>query len=314
MGLMTIGLLGRAVAGSIWLFIVFSVLALTGGAISNVLMPSLVKRHFPDQIGRMTAAYTTAMSIGMTAAVGFTAPISDRAGADGWRVGLGCWAVLSVLAMLPWLPTLRGDRPDEAAPPRLSLWRLLGSRTAWALTLLFATQSLQAYVAFGWFPTYLRDHGMTAAQAGLLVAFYSALAIPTSMVMPTLAPRGQRRLVLVLVSCYAVSYVGLALVPVGGAWLWMLLAGTASGLFPLALTLFGLRTRTPQSTAAVAAFTQGIGYLLAASGPFLVGITVGRPHDWTGMFVLLFAALAVCLVAGLRASRPTYVDDELGQG
>ncbi len=155
MCLMTVGLVARALAGSIGLFLLFSVLALTGGAISNVLMPSLVKRHFPDQIGRMTAVYTTAMSVGMTAAVGLTVPISDLGGHDGWRLGLGSWAALSMVAVLPWLPTLRDDRPEEDTPPQLPLRRLLRSPTAWALTLLFATQSLQAYIAFGWFPTYL---------------------------------------------------------------------------------------------------------------------------------------------------------------
>ncbi len=131
------------------------------------------------------------------------------------------------------------------------------------------------------------------------------------MIMPTLAPHGQRRLVIVLVCCYVGAYLGLALAPVSGAWLWMLLAGAGAGLFPLSLTMFGLRTRAARATAALAAFAQGIGYLLAGSGPLLVGLTVGKSHEWTGMFALLFVALAVCLIAGLRASRPRYVDDEV---
>ena len=53
MALMTIGLVLRAIAGSLALFLAASVLALCGGAITNVLMPSLVKRHYPDRIGTM---------------------------------------------------------------------------------------------------------------------------------------------------------------------------------------------------------------------------------------------------------------------
>src|SRR6202030_3786123 len=80
--LMTGGLLLRALVH----FVLLSVLALAGGAISNVLLPSLVKRHFPGQIGRMTAVYTTALAVGTTAAAGLTVPIGKLG--DGWRPGL----------------------------------------------------------------------------------------------------------------------------------------------------------------------------------------------------------------------------------
>ena len=43
-------------------------LALAGMAMANVLLPSLVKLHFPDRIGLVTAIYTTALAVGLTAA------------------------------------------------------------------------------------------------------------------------------------------------------------------------------------------------------------------------------------------------------
>jgi CP family cyanate transporter-like MFS transporter len=314
MAVMTVGLVLRAFAGSLWPFLVASVLALCGGAVTNVIMPSLVKRHYPDRIGSMTAVYTTALAIGATAGSALTVPIGDLAGGtDGWRWGLGAWAVLSALSVLPWLFTLRGDRPDDTDQPHLPIRRLLRSPTAWFVTLFFAGQSMQAYVAFGWFATYLRDHGISETQAGVLIAFYAALSIPTSAVMPTLAVRGQRSLVLGLAGCYLVGYVGLLLAPVSGSWVWMLLIGTGAGMFPLVLTMFGLRTRTPEATIALAAFAQSIGYVLAGTGPLLVGVLLGRPHDWTGPFALLFVALAVGTTAGLLAARPRYVEDETGR-
>jgi MFS transporter, CP family, cyanate transporter len=309
MAVMTAGLVLRAVAGSLWPFLLASVLALCGGAITNVLMPSLVKRHYPDRIGPMTALYTTALAVGATAGSALTVPISDAAG--GWRWGLGSWAVLSAVAVLPWLLMLRGDRPDAATSTHVAIWRLAGSPTAWALTVLFAGQSLQAYVAFGWFATFLRDHGVSETRSGILVAFYAALSIPTSALMPTLAVRGQRRLILGCCSCYLAGYVGLLVAPVGGAWVWMLLVGVGSGLFPLVLTMFSLRTRTADATVALAAFAQGVGYLLAGTGPLLVGVLLGRPHDWSAPFTMLFVVLGVTAVAGMFASRPRYVDDEV---
>jgi CP family cyanate transporter-like MFS transporter len=239
-------------------------------------------------------------------------PISDLAGnTNGWRWGLGAWAVLSALAVLPWLITLRGDRPDTSQAPHLPVWRLRRSPTAWTMTLFFAGQSMQAYIAFGWFASYLRDQGISETHAGVLIAFYAALSIPTSAIMPMLAVRGQRPLVLALAACYLVGYVGLLIAPVDGSWAWMLLIGVGAGMFPLVLTMFGLRTRAPEATVALAAFTQGVGYLLAGTGPLLVGLLLGQPHNWNWLFVLLFAALAVATGAGLLAARPRFIEDEV---
>ena len=83
-------------------------LALSGGAVSNVLMPALVKAHFPDRIGAMTAVYTTALAVGTTAGAGLTVPIGDLGG--GWRVRPRRRGRCSVvIAIVPWLPTLRRD-------------------------------------------------------------------------------------------------------------------------------------------------------------------------------------------------------------
>jgi CP family cyanate transporter-like MFS transporter len=309
--LMTLGLVLRAVVDSIWAFLLLSLLALSGGAISNVLMPSLVKRYFPDRIGRMTAVYTTALAIGLTASAGLTVPIG-RLG-DTWRLGLGAWALLSAVAVLPWLPTLRSDRPDPDTERGLSAGRLVHSRTAWLLTIFFAFQSFQAYVAFGWFAKFLHAHGIGSDQAGWMVALVAAMSIPVSMVVPSVAPRRHRFVVVVLTLSSLVAYLGLAIAPVGGAWVWMALTGIGSGAFPLSLTMIGLRARTAETTAALSAFVQAIGYTVAGTGPLLFGVLYGVTGDWTLPLALLFVALAITSVSGWLASRPTYVDDELAE-
>jgi CP family cyanate transporter-like MFS transporter len=307
--LMTIGLLLRAVVDSIWLFLLFSVLALSGGAISNVLLPSLVKRHFPDRIGRMTAVYTTALAVGTTATAGLTVPISELGGS--WRVGLGSWALLSAVAVLPWLPTIRHDRPDPDARRGLAANRLVHSRTAWILTIFFAFQSFQAYIAFGWFFKFMHAHGVSSGSAGWMVAVLSALGIPVSMIAPSVAPQYHRWVIGVLGASYLVAYVGLAVAPVGGAWVWMVFTGIGSGMFPVALTMIGLRARSTETTAALAAFVQTIGYVVAGTGPLLFGVLYGLTNSWALPLGLLFVALALAVGSGWLACRPTFVDDEL---
>jgi CP family cyanate transporter-like MFS transporter len=144
-----------------------------------------------------------------------------------------------------------------------------------------------------------------------MVAVLSALTIPVSMVVPSMAAARHRVLLIGLTACYLVAYVGLAVAPVGGAWVWMVLVGIGSGQFPLALTMIGLRSRTSDTTAALSAFVQAIGYIVAGTGPLLFGVLNGLTHGWALPLSLLFIALAFAFVAGWRAAVPRFVDDEL---
>jgi CP family cyanate transporter-like MFS transporter len=100
---MAAGLVVRALAGTFWLFLVGTVLAMVGGALGNVLLPSLVKRYFPTRTGLLVGAYSMAMAAGGAIASISAAPIAAAAGPEGWRWALGCWSVLALLAALPWL-------------------------------------------------------------------------------------------------------------------------------------------------------------------------------------------------------------------
>jgi MFS transporter, CP family, cyanate transporter len=308
--LMTAGLALRAVVDDLWLFVVLSLVALIGGAVANITLPIIVKRDFPDRIGRMTALYTTALAVGTTAGAGLTVPVGDLA--DGWRFGLGSWAVLSALAVLPWLPMLRSDVVEPVARHGIRAADLLRSRTAWALTMFFAAQSFQAYVGFGWFADFLHAHGESKSTAGYLVAVMAGLSIPVSMVAPTIPVRRHRALVCVLGLAYLLSYLGLAVAPSGGALAWMVLAGIGSGMFPLALTLIGLRARTSATTGVLSAFVQSIGYIVAGTGPLLFGVLHDVSGGWGLPLATLFAALALAVFTGWVATAPRYVDDEVG--
>lgn len=312
LGAMTVGLVARAVVGSVWLFLALSVLSLAGGAVANVVMPALVKSHFPNQVGRMTAVYTTALAVGTTAGAGLTVPIGNLAsGPDSWRVGIGSWALLSVVAMLAWVPTTRHDSAVRIGPRRLSLRTLMRSPVAWRVTLFFAFQSVQAYVAFGWFERFLTAHGITDATAGWMVALLSAMGIPVSMIVPNVPMRYHRLVVVVLGGCFAGAYAGLSIAPAGGAWLWMVLAGIGGGMFPFSLVLMGYRSAGPATTASLSAFAQGVGYVIAACGPLLFGVLHGATGGWTASLLVLWVALVIATVAGWLACTSRTVDDDV---
>jgi CP family cyanate transporter-like MFS transporter len=301
----------RVVTGSTVVFVVTSALALAGIAVANVLLPLLVKQHFPDRAGLVTGAYTVALTAGATVAAASAVPIADAFGS--WRAGLGAWTVLAAVAVLPWLPIVRRSRPGRAAALPAPASRIQPGRTrvGWAMALYFGTQSLSGYATMGWLAQLFRDSGYSPQTAGLLLAGVTAVGVPVALAMPTLATRlpSLRPLVLTLSAAMIVSYVGLAVAPHGGALFWVVLLAIGQGAFPLALVAIGLRARTAEGTVALSAFTQSTGYLIAALGPLLVGALYEATAGWTVPIALLIAAAVVQTAAGLAVARPRYVED-----
>ena len=294
------------------LFLLLSLLALAGMATANVLLPSLVKLHFPDRVGLMTSIYTTSLAIGLTLASVLTVPVSDRLGS--WRWGLLAWALTAVVAALPWFGLVRHDRRPEAEAGRISMRAVARTRLGWGMALFFGFQSLQAYAVFGWFAKVYRDAGFSPGTAGLLLGVITAMSIPLSFWLPAWAARMERQtgLIVGLIACYPIGYVGLLVAPVAGAWLWAMLVGVAASVFPVVLTLIGLRARTSEGTAALSGFTQSVGYLIAAIGPFGMGLLYDLSGGWTVPLVALTALVVPQLAAGLSVSRPSYIEDAIG--
>jgi CP family cyanate transporter-like MFS transporter len=305
------GLGARAVVEHEAAFLAWSMLALAGMAVANVVLPSLVKLHFPDRIGLVTAIYTTSLSIGLTAALWLTVPIAERFG--DWRQGLGAWALIAAIAVVPWLALVGRDRQLERPERTITYGQVLRTRLGIAMALFFGFQSLQAYVIFGWFASLWRDEDFTAAQAGLLVGLLAATAIPLSLWAPTRLAKSPdpRGLLFAFIGCYLLGYVGLLVAPHEGAIAWALLIGAGTTTFPLVLTLVGLRARTPEGTAALSSVTQSLGYLIAATGPFSFGALHDATDGWTWPLVGLTLLVLPLFALAAYVARPAAIEDQL---
>jgi CP family cyanate transporter-like MFS transporter len=246
---------------------------------------------------------------GTTAASAASVPIAEAFGS--WRVGLGIWAVIAVVAMFPWLRA--GLRRSAASGPRSVHSRVRPARTGlgWAMAVYFGAQSLSGYATMGWLAQIFRDSAYDATSAGLLLAGVTAVGVPIALVMPALAGRLKdvRPLVLLMSAAMVSSYVGLAFAPHGGAMLWVTLLAVGQGAFPLALAMIGMRARTPDGTVALSAFAQSTGYLIAALGPFLVGVLYEATGGWTLPMGFLIVAALVQAGAGILAAKPRYIED-----
>ncbi|MGP3736707.1 CynX/NimT family MFS transporter [Streptomyces sp. GDS52] len=316
------GLLIRPFTGGTAGFLAASALALMGIAVSNVLMPVIVKQWFPDRVGSMTGLYSMALALGTAAAAAVTVPLTEALGGN-WRSGLALWAALAVAAVLPWIPFTgkRGAPPAERTPapggpspagapaPEVRITR---SRTAWALAVFFGLQATVAYITMGWMPQIFRDAGVPASTAGLLLAFIMVMGVPLAFVIPRLATRLPRQgpIVLVLGVSGLVGYAGLYFAPAAGALVWVLLLGIANCAFPLALTMVGMRARSGAGVAKLSAFAQSTGYLISIPGPLLVGVLYQHSGGWGLPLALLAGLMIPQTIAGVLAGRDRTVEDE----
>jgi CP family cyanate transporter-like MFS transporter len=304
LGVLTTGLLVRVLGGTAALF-AGTVLASGAIAVANVLLPALVKRDFPASTGTMMGVYTMSLSGSAAVAAGITAPLAEATG--GWRGGLGGWAVPAAVALLVWLPLARGRGPaaDQGGGRRLRRDPL-----AWQVTAFFGLQSLSFYAVLSWLPTVYRDSGYSAVAAGAVLSGSALVQIPVTLLLPRLATRArtQRPHALAATACTAAGLAGVLTAPTAAPYLWAVLLGVGQGAaFAVALTLLVLRARDTADTAGLSAMAQSLGYVLAASGPFLVGAVHDRTGSWAPPIGLLLLLLVPQAVAGALAGRPRHV-------
>ena len=313
---LAVGQVLRVVTDSALIFVLTSALALSGIAVANILLPMLVKQHFPHRTGLVTGAYTMALTVGTTVAAASAVPIAHAFGS--WRAGLGVWAAMAAVAVLPWVPlALRaraaaragdpdggrrhaGAGPAGADPARLGDGRLLRGAVA---------QRVRDHGLAG--PVVPRRRlpagvGRAAARRGDRArrADRAADAHPGRPAGHPAAAgaRADHRV--------DAGLPGLALAPHGAALLWVALLAIGQGAFPMILTAIGLRARTAEGTVALSAFAQSTGYVIAALGPLMVGILYEATGGWTAPIGFLLGALAVQTTAGMAIARPRYVEDE----
>lgn len=337
-----VGQVIRAVAQDPWVMGAGSIIALAGMGIGNVVAPPLVKKYFPRHVALVSMAYITGLQLGTVVPALVAVPVEEAA---GWRVSIGWWAVLAVVAAIPWVieilkpgtpaltaadagapadsgspadagpaagsagPVAGPTGPAAATPQRIRPWR---SPVGVALALFFGTNSLSTYAFFTWLPAVAESIGMSRAEGGLALAVYSAIGLIAALLVPWVAGRFEDpyAVVVVSVAAYLAGFAGLLWAPGVAPWLWICLLGVGPSTFPLCLTLINLRTRTEAGSAALSGFAQGVGYTAACLGPIVFGMLLDGPGLAAGLGFLT-AVLAVMTVVSRTACRPIMLEDTL---
>ena len=305
--LIAAGVVLRILGGVGELFAGIGLLAV-GIALGNVLLPSLVKRHFPMRISLVTSLYVLFMGLVAAFNSALAVPIAEWTG-QSWR-----WSSLIVVGIMAsasvavWATQLGADRraAQDAPAPSASgapVWRL---PLAWYITLYMGLNSLAYYMVASWLPVMLVSYGFEPDHAGQIHGLMQlASAVPALLLMPLLSRLHDQRVVaLAGAVLQTLTFVGFLVLP---SWssLWAVLFGFGSGsVFLIALSLIGVRSTSTSQAASLSGMAQCMGYLLAAFGPPAMGGLHDMFNGWgwaLGLCILVSFGMAY---AGWLAARP----------
>jgi CP family cyanate transporter-like MFS transporter len=310
--LIAAGQLVRASANETSAFLFWTFVTMAGTGAANVLLPPLVKKFFPDRIATMSTIYLFIAVVGSVIPAYLAAPLMN---ATDWRTSVAAWSSIAVIAIVPWVALLvreRGQASTYQAPRDAGItkkvWR---SRTAWGMAISFGIASFNCYIMWSWLPILLQEHGgLSQAESGLMLAMYSAVALLTSLFGPGIIARLTSMAPVVAGGMLVtiIGALGLWFAPGFAPWLWSILSGGVVIMFTVGLVLINLRTSGPAGAVALSGMVQGVGYLIGALGPLIVGIIHSNGNDWTWEFVVIIAATLIGIFPLVALRKKVMVD------
>jgi CP family cyanate transporter-like MFS transporter len=264
----------------------------------NVALPQLIVTVRPTKSTKLTSYYSLSQSLFSALATAIVVPLASHI---GWQATLRLFAIPAVLVLLfavflplptkPQLPTSTdrlNAKPIEKSPFKDSY--------AWLLALFMALQSLIYYSLSTWLPSIFISFGADEQSAGILLSVFQLIGIPAALLV-SLIP-SQKIILWLNAAGYAIGIVAL---PFGAAGRWaasIALGFTAALIFTQAIALINSSGMDPQVVAARSGFAQGIGYLVAASGPVVLGWLPSVFGTWEPTLWCFAATMALAIGFG----------------
>ena len=301
--LLAIGVVIR-VQGGITLLYLGTALTGIGIVTANVLMIPFFKAYIPEKIGLMTALLSTGMSLFAALASGISVPLAEGLG-WGWRGALVSWVGLMVLALFAWIPQL--SPPKSSGPTEVlagkNVWK---SRLAWQVTGFMGAQSVMYFTMITWLPDLLIARGMSPVNAGMALFYMQLISLIGTFFAPNLLMRlpQQSGVILAVGIGYLIGYGALFIHNELLTLAALTLIGIGSGAsLSIAYTLISLRSAEAVTTARLSGMVQSAGYILAALGPLVFGISLDLFDNWDLLIWMLLAMTVQFVVLGMPAGR-----------
>jgi nitrate/nitrite transporter NarK len=256
----------------------FSIMMFIGGGIIGALPSVAVKAilmWFPSKmVGSASGIWWSFSRIGMATGSAVSATLLVPA-FNGWQNTFLFYGGLLLVFALLWLVLVR--EPAHAsiaarAPFGEAIRQVARSRDVWICAItLFGT--IGAFIGFvGYLPLYLQSHGWTVTASSLSLTTFFLLTSITSVAIPALSDRCQRRKVFFVIPCM-VFVAATALMSVcknaTAVWTLLIIAGLSFGsLVPIINLMIaeikGIGTRYSSTATSLGSGLGGLGGLIFA--------------------------------------------------
>ena len=302
-GLLAVGVVIR-VLGGIELLFFGTALTGIGIVIANVLIIPFFKARLPEKIGLSTAILSTGMSLFAAIASGVSVPLAQALD-WGWRGSLASWVLLMILALLVWIPQLSSHTNPRrtGASSGKNVWR---SKLAWKVTLFMGAQSVMYFTMITWLPDMFIARGMSPSKAGLALSYLQLISLIGTFFIPGLLMKlkEQSKVILIVGVGYLLGYATLFLHQEWITFFALTIIGIGSGAsLSIAYTLISLRASDDLTTSRLSGMVQSAGYVLAALGPLLFGISLDLFSNWNLLIGFLLVMTVQFIFFGLPAGR-----------
>mgnify|MGYP003335829678 FL=1 len=305
-----LGLLLRATTGLIGLYL-FTFLIGVSIAVMNYEIPAWIKSNAAQDTGFMTGIYSTTMGLIGGLAIAISVPLANI-NSWSWRMAMVPWIVIAGLTAIYWYSKKeKNPKPDIFTPK--PFWKTSAFRNpiAWAMVFYFGLQSFSYYSTATWLPTILTTKGLSLGHAALMVSVTGIIGSAIGIAAPHYIGRySDKRKILVINSAFIVLGFVMVTIQTGPILLiWLLISNIGMSInFPMALTLAGTKTRSPESTRNLSTMMQSVGYLIAAFGPSYVGgiFDLTKSWNWAIMGVVLICIFQVLI--SFVVGKESYID------
>ncbi|SOF00866.1 Cyanate permease [Burkholderia sp. OK233] len=285
-------------------------LAGVGVAAIQALLPAVLKQRFPARVPLAMGVFSASIMGGGGLGARLSPWVSAAMGS--WHAGLAVWAIPALVALLCWLGLNRAPSHGAAAQPApanaiaFSLWR---KRRAWTLGLYFGIVNGGYTTLVAWLPAFYQQHGASVAESGSLLAGMTVFQAAAALLLPlAAAPFRDRRPWLILgLSAQLVGLLGLIFWPDAAPLVWVGIAGAGlGGTFSLTLVTAMDHSAHHSVAGKLVAFTQGVGFVVAAITPIFAGMVRGLTGGFGAAWVMLAVSVAAMIVVSVFFSPRSY--------
>jgi CP family cyanate transporter-like MFS transporter len=269
-------------------------------AVSNVLLPSVIRGRFSKHVPQVTALFTTVLAISASIAAASAVPIAYQL--SSWNLTLMVWIVPAALALVLWKFALKPQTQAESCQvgnkggtreTSNHFGLVLRSKVTWAIFGFFGIQSAGFYVLLSWLPTILIERGYTAEAAGSLLGLATIVGVPTGLLLASSFAKIKRLDWLAFAVSLVTASGFLALEFEQSLMACILIGLGQAATFPLSLTM--ISTKAAKSiTPTLSATTQGMGYVFAG----IVAFSMAGIRDLTGSW-----SLGIWIIFGLTLAQ-----------